>query len=113
VRGFTASVEVYDLSFAAPCPCSCRKFVEFATTTIGTRIPSYFINFSTSLTLGQKYSKSFKLSSVCAHGAAEAMSDLLDLGISRYPHLVFLPRIWQLRHDLSAYDAAYIRAESD
>ena len=42
------------------------------------------------------------------HRAAEAVSDLLDLRITRYPHLVFLPRIWQLRHNLSAYDAAYI-----
>ena len=25
-----------------------------------------------------------------------------------YPHLVLLPRIWQLRHNFSAYDAAYI-----
>jgi predicted nucleic acid-binding protein len=40
--------------------------------------------------------------------ADEAVRDLLDLRISRYPHVVFLPRIWQLRHNLSAYDAAYI-----
>ena len=40
--------------------------------------------------------------------ADEALRDLLDLRITRYPHLVLLPRIWQLRHSLSAYDAAYI-----
>jgi predicted nucleic acid-binding protein len=40
--------------------------------------------------------------------ANEAVRDLLDLRITRYPHLVLLPRIWQLRHNLSAYDAAYI-----
>lgn len=45
---------------------------------------------------------------VSKHRAAEAVGDLLDLRISRYPHLVFLPRIWHLRHNLSAYDAAYI-----
>ena len=45
---------------------------------------------------------------VSAHRAAAAVGDLLDLRITRYPHLVFLPRIWQLRHNLSAYDAAYI-----
>jgi predicted nucleic acid-binding protein len=45
---------------------------------------------------------------VSAHRADEAFSDLLDLRITRYPHLVLLPRIWQLRHNLSAYDAAYI-----
>jgi len=45
---------------------------------------------------------------VSAHRADEAVRDLLDLRISRYPHLVLLPRIWQLRHNFSAYDAAYI-----
>ena len=42
------------------------------------------------------------------HRADEAVRDLLDLRITRYPHLVLLPRIWQLRNNLSAYDAAYI-----
>ena len=31
--------------------------------------------------------------------ADEAVHDLLDLRITRYPHLVLLPRIWQLRHN--------------
>ena len=37
-----------------------------------------------------------------------AVRDLLDLRVTRYPHFVLLPRIWQLRHNFSAYDAAYI-----
>ena len=40
--------------------------------------------------------------------AAAAIQDLLDLRITRYPHSLLLPRIWQLRHNLSAYDAAYV-----
>ena len=40
--------------------------------------------------------------------ADEAVHDLLDLRMTRYPHLVLLPRIWQLRPNFSAYDAAYI-----
>ena len=40
--------------------------------------------------------------------ADEALHDLIDLRVTRYPHLVLLPRIWQLRHNFSAYDAAYI-----
>ncbi len=43
-----------------------------------------------------------------ARRADEALLDLLDLRMVRYPHFVLLPRIWQLRHNLSAYDAAYI-----
>jgi predicted nucleic acid-binding protein len=45
---------------------------------------------------------------VSTRRADEAVRDLLDLRIARYPHLVLLPRIWQLRHNFSAYDAAYI-----
>src|SRR5215469_7912404 len=40
--------------------------------------------------------------------ADEVVRDLVDLRLTRYPHLVLLPRIWQLRHNFSAYDAAYI-----
>ncbi len=43
-----------------------------------------------------------------ASRAEQAIQDLLDLRITRYPHFVLLPRIWQLRHNLSAYDAAYV-----
>jgi predicted nucleic acid-binding protein len=45
---------------------------------------------------------------ISAHRADEAVRDLLDLRITRYPHDVLLPRIWQHRHNFSAYDAAYI-----
>ena len=40
--------------------------------------------------------------------ADQALDDLRDLRLSRYPHFVLIPRIWQLRHNLSAYDAAYV-----
>jgi len=40
--------------------------------------------------------------------ADHAIEDLLDLRVTRYPHFVFLPHIWRLRHNLSAYDAAYV-----
>lgn len=43
-----------------------------------------------------------------ANRANEAMQDLFDLRISRYPHFLFLPSIWHYRHVLSAYDAAYV-----
>ena len=45
---------------------------------------------------------------ISAVRADQAITDLLDLRINRYPHFVLLPRIWQLRHNLSAYDAAYV-----
>ena len=40
--------------------------------------------------------------------AREAVQDLVDLPITRYPHAELLPRVWELRHNLTAYDAAYL-----
>lgn len=37
-----------------------------------------------------------------------ALSDLQDLPLARAPHLPLLPRCWQLRHNLTPYDAAYV-----
>jgi len=44
---------------------------------------------------------------VSVYRAEQAVRDLLDLRITRYAHSVLLLRIWQLRHNFSAYDAAY------
>lgn len=38
----------------------------------------------------------------------EALEDLADLPLTRYPHDLLLPRIWELRGNLTAYDAAYV-----
>jgi predicted nucleic acid-binding protein len=45
---------------------------------------------------------------VSAARAEAALEDLHDLPVTRYPHLVLLPRIWELRHNVAAYDAAYL-----
>lgn len=45
---------------------------------------------------------------VSEHRADEAIQDLLEVRITRYPHVVLLHRIWQLRDNFSAYDAAYV-----
>ncbi len=37
-----------------------------------------------------------------------ALVDLADLPVRRYPHDFLLPRIWDLRNNLTAYDAAYV-----
>lgn len=39
---------------------------------------------------------------------AEALQDFEDLPLRRHSHRVLLPRIWELRHNLTAYDAAYL-----
>jgi len=43
-----------------------------------------------------------------AERGTDALEDLADLPLNRYPHNLFLPRIWELRGNLTAYDAAYV-----
>ena len=49
-----------------------------------------------------------------AHGDIDAdrgraaLADLSDMPIRRYPHDLLLPRIWDLRNNLTAYDASYV-----
>lgn len=45
---------------------------------------------------------------ISSERAEEALTDLLVLRILRHPHASLLPRIWYHRHNLSAYDAAYV-----
>ena len=42
-----------------------------------------------------------------ARGGA-VLDDLAVFPVRRYPHDVLLPRVWQLRNNLTAYDAVYI-----
>jgi predicted nucleic acid-binding protein len=37
-----------------------------------------------------------------------ALDDLAVFPMQRYPHDFLLPRIWQLRNNLTAYDAVYV-----
>jgi predicted nucleic acid-binding protein len=40
--------------------------------------------------------------------AGEALDDMASLRLRRYPHTWLLPRMWQLRANMSAFDAAYV-----
>jgi predicted nucleic acid-binding protein len=40
--------------------------------------------------------------------AQEALHDLIMFPLERYGHELLLPRIWQLRDSMSAYDASYV-----
>lgn len=43
-----------------------------------------------------------------ASRAEEALHDFAGLRVSRYPHTAFLTRIWELRANMTAFDAAYV-----
>jgi predicted nucleic acid-binding protein len=43
-----------------------------------------------------------------SHRSEQLLTDLAALPAERYPHTSLLGRIWELRHNFTAYDAAYI-----
>lgn len=45
---------------------------------------------------------------VSADQAAQAHADLLDLTIEEWPYELLGRRVWELRRNLSAYDASYV-----
>ena len=53
----------------------------------------------------QRYSRHHILT---GQRAAQAFGDFLDFPLIRYPHDPLLSRIWELRNNFTAYDAAYI-----
>ena len=40
--------------------------------------------------------------------AADARMDFVNLTIVRYPHVSLANRMWELRHNVTAYDAAFL-----
>ena len=45
---------------------------------------------------------------IAAERGELALTRLAELRLRRYPHTALLPRIWRLRDNVSAYDAAYL-----
>jgi predicted nucleic acid-binding protein len=45
---------------------------------------------------------------ITADRGGEALVDLADLPLTRYPHGPLLERVWDLRNSVSAYDAVYL-----
>ena len=45
---------------------------------------------------------------ITAQRGQEALEDLCDLPLNRYPHDFLIPRVWELRTTLTAYDAVYV-----
>jgi predicted nucleic acid-binding protein len=45
---------------------------------------------------------------IAAQRGQEALEDLGDLPLNRYPHDFLIPRVWELPATLTAYDAIYV-----
>lgn len=60
------------------------------------------------LEVAQVLRRYVRSAAISAERGAEALADLGEFPIHRHPHVVLLPRIWQIRDQLTAYDAAYV-----
>jgi predicted nucleic acid-binding protein len=50
-----------------------------------------------------------ELASLISHDQAiQAHRDLLDLTVEQWPYDLLAPRVWQLRRNLTTYDAGYV-----
>jgi predicted nucleic acid-binding protein len=47
-------------------------------------------------------------SAISASRARAALTDIADLDVARYSHEELLPRVWELRGRVTAYDAVYV-----
>jgi predicted nucleic acid-binding protein len=53
----------------------------------------------------RRYALAGRIDPVHCRAALETMT---DLPLTRYPHDLLLPRVWELRRNLTAYDAVYV-----
>ena len=60
------------------------------------------------LEVAQVLRRSCAIGKMTQERALEALDDLSALRITRHPHLLYVSRIWELRHNLTACDAAYV-----
>lgn len=60
------------------------------------------------LEVGQVLRRYERAGVLSATRGRQALDDLADLRLERYSHHLFLPRIWDLRANATAYDAAYL-----
>jgi predicted nucleic acid-binding protein len=49
-----------------------------------------------------------RMRALSSRRATEAVATLRRIRLNRYPHALFLSRIWELRNNLTTYDAAYV-----
>jgi predicted nucleic acid-binding protein len=60
------------------------------------------------LEVAQVLRRNVAAATIASARGKEALQDLRDLSLVRYPHEMVLERIWELRDNLTAYDAAYV-----
>jgi predicted nucleic acid-binding protein len=70
--------------------------------------PRFHVPHLIDLEVAQVLRRYVQRGAVGADRAEQALGLFGGFPLERYPHHLFLSRIWELRHDLTAYDAAYV-----
>jgi len=73
-----------------------------------TRAPSLHAPSLLDLEVTQAIRRYCAMGQLRSERGGQAIADLADLPVRRYPHTPLLERIWQLRTGITAYDAAYV-----
>lgn len=58
--------------------------------------------------VGQTLRRGVRRGEIAAAAAAEALDDLMTMQLRRVKHRKLIPRAWELRDNLSFYDALYV-----
>lgn len=58
--------------------------------------------------VAQVFRRAVNMHALSSTRAREALDDLSQLRLRRYPHFPFLLRVWELHANLTAYDAVYV-----
>lgn len=85
-------------------------------TTLGAHVESRLFSLSDEIhvphlldvEITQALRRLVRLGEVGAVRAADAIADLADLDLHRHAHLDLLTRTWQLRQNVTVYDAMYV-----
>jgi predicted nucleic acid-binding protein len=60
------------------------------------------------LEIANAWRRDLRLGRIDEERSQQALEDLAVLPLVRVPHKPLMDRIWELRHNLSAYDASYV-----
>jgi predicted nucleic acid-binding protein len=75
---------------------------------LATRSDSFLVPHLLDVEVASALRKLNAVQGIDSHRSEQLLAELAALPAERYSHLPLLRRIWELRHNFTAYDAAYI-----
>jgi predicted nucleic acid-binding protein len=75
---------------------------------LATRSDSFLIPHLLDVEVASAFRKLSAVQGIDSHRSEQLLAELAALPAERYSHLPLLRRMWELRHNFTAHDAAYI-----